>query len=286
MDKRSIDIKAQKIMRSSPQIISNRIKNPPMIQRISNAKRPKPINQVPTTKIEKFPPMEGTFKHTGDLGDLWYSLPVIRFLGGGTMYLNPNGFKSKKIDGSASGLTKDLINMCKPLLELQSYIKAVDIWDESKKIIVDIDSFRRNFGNKSTLCETILASFSVPFTETEKPWIECEPKKIAKTVFARSFRYRNKQTKYKELLQENKNDAIFVGLPIEHHDFQNNFGKIDYYSVNDFLELAQVINGSELFVGNQSSPMALAIAMHKNFIQESYTSYPDCRFERANAKYM
>ena len=32
-----------------------------------------------------------TFKHSGDMGDIIFSLPTIRALGGGVLYLDPRG---------------------------------------------------------------------------------------------------------------------------------------------------------------------------------------------------
>ena len=200
--------------------------------------------------------------------------------------MNPDGLKTRKPDGTISGLNSELIKMSVPLLESQSYITKVEQWNKYQKVSLDIDVFRKVFPARPSLCEKILASFSVPFSEVQKPWIECEAKKIARVVFNRSFRYRNENTAYQQILEENKESAVFIGLPEEHRDFENKFGRIDYYKIQDFLEMAQIINGAELFVGNQSSPLALAIAMHKPFIQESYVHGADCRIEIPNAKYM
>lgn len=254
---------------------------------VSNTVRPqKPLPLYPVIKFEKFESLTGTYKHSGDLGDLWYSLPVIRHLGGGTLYLNPNGLKGFKPDGTPSGLNHSSIAMAIPLLEAQPYVSSVKFWTDETYAAVDIDYFRQVNFRSDNLCNKILSAFGVPFTETNKPWIQCDPKPIAKTVFCRSFRYRNPTTKYKDLLRKYGRSAVFMGLPEEHKDFEHQFGKIDFYPVKDFLEMAQVINGAELFIGNQSSPMALAIAMHKPFIQEAFSKGSDCRFPLKTARYM
>jgi hypothetical protein len=236
-------------------------------------------------ETKHFGELQGSFKQSGDLGDLWYSLPVVRYLGGGRIYLTVDGLQTRRIDGSKSGFSHELISMAKPLLEAQSYISECKIYDETCKLNLNLDLFRTIRRPEQSLCHKILASFSIPLNETEKPWITCQPKKIAQVVFARSFRYRNTQTKYLELVRKHK-DAVFIGLKEEYEDFISHYGKILYYPIKDFLEMAEVINGSELFIGNQSSPMALAIAMHKPFIQEVSPIIPDCKFNRENAKYM
>lgn len=35
--------------------------------------------------------MAKTFKHSGDLGDIIFALPAVRALGGGILYLDPDG---------------------------------------------------------------------------------------------------------------------------------------------------------------------------------------------------
>ena len=225
-----------------------------------------------------------TIKHSGDIGDLIYSLPVLRYYGGGSLYLNPLGLPSKKCDGTSSGFNPDIIKFIMPLLESQNYVTSCNFYQEQKTLI-DGDYFRKISVNILNLCEKILYSYSVPFSETEKPWIYCEPKKISPFVFARSFRYRNDDVDY-SIFVKNPEDCVFVGLPDEHQDFCEKFGKIPYYKVKSLLELAQVICGSEIFYGNQSSPMALAVAMHKPFVQENYKNHSDCMFKQPTAKYM
>lgn len=257
-----------------PRVITNT--KPNILKAAGSAFNPK--------RIQRFANLSGTFKHSGDLGDLWYSLPVIRFLGGGRVYLNPKGLPTKKSDGTASGFNEDLIKLCVPLLEAQPYITKSGVW-RTESIAVDLDYFRHRLNTTFNLCQKILAAFSVPAKEMNTKWIECDEKKIAKYIFARSFRYRNEKMDYTELVKLYKKDAVFVGLPYEHQDFSERFGDIPYYPVKDFLEMAEVINGSEKFIGNQSSPMALAVGLFKPFLQESFPSHPDCVFDRSNAQY-
>lgn len=225
-----------------------------------------------------------TYKHSGDIGDMIYSLPIIRFYGGGELHLNPWGLPSKKPDGSASGFNKATIKLVKPLLEAQEYITKVKSWNRDR-VNVDLDYFRTNPVGLENLCENILTRFEVPFLEADKPWLTCNKKKIAPIVISRSFRYRNDNLNYKSIF-ENFKDCVFIGLEVEHSDFQERFGKIDFFPVRDFLEMAEVINGADLFIGNQSSPMAVAIGLGQSFWQEYYIHHADCIFNRKNGKYI
>ncbi len=249
------------------------------------------IEKLEFPKIEKlefriFPNMSASFKHSGDIGDIIYSMPVMRYLGGGTLFLNES-MMGKKLDGSNSGLTMDLIAMLTPLLEAQPYIKKVEIFDKKYNPIINIDKFRERWSisGSENLCNKILYAFSTPYKEIESPWINCEAKQVAEIVFARSNRYRSEKTTYKNILGKNKS-AIFVGLPCEHKDFIQNFGYVPYYPVKNFLEMAEVIKGCNTFVGNQSGPLSLAVAMHKPFIQEADPFHNHCAFNYTGADYM
>jgi len=244
-------------------------------------------NMPPFKTIPPFPQgYQGTFKHSGDLGDLWYSIPIIKYMGYGSIYLVNDGLKSTKADGTNSGLNMKMIEMAKPFLEAQPYITACKVW-KNETVDIDMDIFRKvNLYGDINLCELILKNSGVPFEASNEPWFTCEKHRVAARVFARSPRYHNPNLNYQEIYNAYKTDAIFIGLPNEHKLFENTIGPIPYYPVRNFLEMAEIINGADLFIGNQSSPMAIAIGLGKPFIQEVCPNCPNCMFTRDNAKYI
>jgi hypothetical protein len=46
------------------------------------------------------------------------------------------------------------------------------------------------------------------------------------------------------------------------------FGRIPYVQTNMLLALAEVIQGCDLYVGNSSMPLALAVGLGKSCVQE------------------
>lgn len=74
--------------------------------------------------------------------------------------------------------------------------------------------------------------------------------------------------------------AGFVGTAAEHQDFCRSVGPVPWIATADFLDLARVIAGSELFVGNQSCPSALAEGLKHTMILEVYPPLPNCGFAR------
>lgn len=60
--------------------------------------------------------------------------------------------------------------------------------------------------------------------------------------------------------------AYFVGTAQEHQAFEEDFKiKIQHYPTSDLLELAQVIQACDLYIGNQSVGMAIAQGLGVNF---------------------
>ena len=41
-----------------------------------------------------------TFKHSGDMGDIVFSIPTVRALGGGVLYLDPDGGQESRVVSS------------------------------------------------------------------------------------------------------------------------------------------------------------------------------------------
>ena len=234
-----------------------------------------------------------TFKHSGDLGDIIYSLPTIRALGGGVLYLDPNGgesdphIKRQCVDGKTR-LNKQTIDFISPLLKLQPYIEDVRYW-EGQPITYNLDEFRQKFNDpnkrnkNSNLADLHLEQFNLPFSEVETPWlhVDGEIKLKKRVVIARSPRVQGgfgMLNASKFFLRDN---AIFVGIPKEHEFFEWTFGiNIDYYKTDTVLELFKIIKGAELFIGNSSFPLSLAIAMgHPNIQQEVDPKVPTTVFE-------
>lgn len=228
---------------------------------------------------------ERTFKHSGDLGDLIYSMATVRHLGGGRIYLDDSGTLGRKYDGSVSGLTPHLVRMLTPLLESQPYVASVSTW-RGERVDFDLDSFRdgRDY-NRHNLCHMVMDTFGVPRDAANTPWLSVTPRRVAEAVFSRSPRYRNPAVDYHRLRTEFPN-AVFVGLPDEHSDFVSSYGEIAYHPVNDFLEMAEIICGADVLVGNQSMAMALAVALGKIYVQETMVSCPNCVFDRAGCRHL
>ena len=231
------------------------------------------------------------FLHAGDMGDIIFSLPTIRALGGGELHLDPLGGLYdplvKWADRKQTKLNEDMILSLKPVLELQPYINKVFCLGAKTKCDYNLNEFRKHI-RYNNLSDSHLAAFNLPLEERDKQWLTIEPKKVAKTVICRSVRYHGNYSFWEANLGNIlKDDTIFVGLPKEHEIFEYTFGKkVKFYPTPTIMELAQVISGSELFISNQGLPHALAEGMKKNLICEVYRVYPSAVFKRVGAEYV
>ena len=226
--------------------------------------------------------MSKTFLHSGARGDIIYSLPTIKALGGGILYisLDTKYYKSKPMD-------QQDFEWFKELLVGQDYLEDVKLWQPDTHIDYDLNQFRTS--PNSDLLFTLLTSnhlnaFNATF-DLSQPWLDCT--KIgtlhkADIIINRSLRY-HAPFSWNELFQW-QNRCLFVGMPDEYADFIKKTGLvgIPHYNTCSYRQLTQVIVGSKLFVGNQSFPFALAEAIKCPRVLEACPICPNCMPQSEN----
>jgi len=240
-----------------------------------------------------------TFKHSGDLGDIIFSLPTIRELGGGILFLDPNGGESEPLidwgDGrfTRTKLTKDSIDGIKPLLELQDYIEEVRYWN-GESVDFNLDRFREHvvFNN---LSDSHLATCNLPISVRDEKWLSVPsalPAIDGKTIaLARSCRYHGNYSFWEGLDKDIVEKAFFLGWEREYEYFVYTFphmAEVPRLTVESLLEMAQILEGVELFIGNQGLPHAIAEALKRPLINEVFRAGPGpaAIFEREGAEYV
>jgi hypothetical protein len=236
-----------------------------------------------------------TFKHSGDLGDIVYSLPAVKALGGGTLYLDIDGGREDPfvVDQSINGYTRFNLtgyNLIRPLLMEQPYIRDVRIW-KKEPVEFNLDSTRAlNVDRKANLAALYMRRFGLDEEFVHTPWLELTspPIKLHKNVILnRTPRYHCKYTLWELNKEAWLPMCIFIGPPIEHEMFESTFNyKVDYHPTKDALEIAQVLKGAMQLLGNQSLVMAIAIGLGVSYLQEVYDFSPNCIFKRENAQYI
>lgn len=222
--------------------------------------------------------MDQVFSHSGDIGDLLAALPVIRQLGGGELVLFPAPYTGWR-------MTKERVENLRSLLELQPYIKGVR-WAPSPEG-TNLDEWRQHYDCYKNLTDMVAQTFGQPHPDREQPWLKIDrPRRIARVVFARSQRYRNPHVNWRQIYEEYAGQAVFVGTPDEHHDFQQEIGPVSYQHSPTYLELARVVAGADLVVVNQTSIRWLAEGFKVPVLVEVDPGINNTHWQRAGASYL
>lgn len=224
------------------------------------------------------------FGHSGDLGDIIQALPILQAAGEDNyLWL---------YDRPWTNTIERRYHLIEPLLAVQPYIKAVAVGN-GKSINYDISNFRKVYNPFRTLTESqsywMNQQYGLPLVTGEKPWLTCGKSSMARgrVIVCRSPRYHNPHFPWKEIVQHLRQEILFLGLKEEHQDFCRQFGNVEYRATKNMLEVAELIAGSELFIGNQSSPNSIAEGLKHPRIQETNQRVPDCIFRGShNAQYV
>lgn len=221
------------------------------------------------------------YGHSGDIGDAIASLAVIRQMGGGSMVF------FDRDQGRRESMKGVRFEALKPLIEAQPYMAGCSWTDHEPQMDYDLSTFRHDHKAGEDLASWQGRHLGVQ-TNLD-PWLLAyrSPKSLGRVVVARSFRYQNLDFPWRRLVAEYRKRILFVGLPDEHKAFQIANGCIvEYCPTKNLLDLAEIIAGCELFIGNQSCPFWIAAGLGVNLIQESYRLSLNSIIKRPNAQYL
>jgi len=224
---------------------------------------------------------ELTFLHSGHLGDVINSLPLIKEIAKNSkcylcLEVKKQMHKDVANDGHPFGnyyLSEDAINKIIPLLKNQKYISDVQIYN-SQKIDINLNLFREwpiNFNIDSVRWYFHLTGIHADLTN---PYIEVEGHKNIKNkiVIMRSLRRQNNLISYDFL--NNFENPLFLGLKNEYDNLKTVIKNLDHYECSNFLELASIVKNSKVFIGNLSFGYALAESIKVKRLLESGANFP------------
>ena len=177
------------------------------------------------------------------------------------------------------------------LLNKQPYIENV-IFDGRRKMYleydIDLDEYSREPGGgrydsfhpyTMHLSKCYLKRFSQEFDLTQS-WLEgVEPEHRADIVIHTTYRYRGASINY-AILEPLKERCMYFGFERDYKKFRSyrthKKFEVEHGHADDLFELARVIKGAKLFIGNQSVGFALAEAMKVPRCLEVYEPRPNC----------
>ncbi|MHA2401912.1 MAG: hypothetical protein ACXADH_02890 [Candidatus Kariarchaeaceae archaeon] len=215
-----------------------------------------------------------TFYHYGSLGDIVYSLPAIEVAGGGDVWMHWNPF----------------YRFMKPLLLAQPCVNKVELVRSKEWGMENADFNFFNFryyerkaraeGRIEHLAESHLLVVDKQFDLT-KPWLHnIKADWRADIVICRTQRYHDPRGRKEvdwHILKDYNDRLCFVGEEKDYLRFKKHFFDPVNFVCRDCMELAEIVKGAKLLVGNQSLPLALAEAMKINRIYEVCYERNNCR---------
>jgi len=231
---------------------------------------------------------------TGDIGDIIFALCIIRQIPNSPHTLCLRSSPSTKAKGPEG--VQRMYDLLAPLVSSQPYIADIQIIQPGDPVDWKSEDFR--LAGHYTKGETLMwahlkhlikvKGIGQDFTASE-PWlfnIEPSPRSKGRVVINRTGRYRNERFPWKEVVAHFRNRLLFVGLHHEWREFIGHHGYVEYQPTADMLEVAQLIKGSDLFIGNQSCANAIAEGMKHSVVQETHLEFPDCIYVRPNASHV
>lgn len=218
------------------------------------------------------------FSHSGHLGDLIYSLLIIKKI---SEKKKCNLFikLDKKINYHESHPNKNIMiskknfNMLFPLLESQKYITNIKQHNK-EKIDIDLDLFREMPFNVLfhsirwySHLTGVRADISEKFLTVKK-----NKKFKNKILILRTQRYKNYLINYKFL--NKKKNLVFIGLKNEFLELKKEIKNLKFYNCKDFLEMAVAINSCKFFIGNLNFAYAIAEGLKVQRLLENSPDFP------------
>ena len=188
-----------------------------------------------------------------------------------------------------------LVHLLKRLVEAQPYMKEFRSWNDGDTREWDSGGFRLALLHRHN--QTLLSAYRNHFKsiypdmlcgDGTKAWLTCSmsPRSAGRVVINRTERYRNPFFPWKDIIDTYGDRLMFIGTKAEHNMFCVDFGNVDFEPTRDMLDVAELIRGSLLFIGNQSCANAIAEGLKHDLIQETSLEIPDCVFNRPNAQHV
>jgi hypothetical protein len=228
--------------------------------------------------------MVKTFRHSGKIGDVIFSLPTIREMGGGILYLPSKAPES-------TGLYENM----RSLLLQQPFIQDVKEYPSGYSyehlapdphIDIDLDQHRTHpLRGRVNMVKRYFEVFGID-ADWKQPWLTVEgepPISGEYSLINLTPRFRDHSTiDWRRVYNAIPGRKIFVGTPQEYAHFVEKVSEIEYFETKDLLTLALTIRYSLALYCNQSCALSLAQGLQKNYHLEKKPGKTNCLFYTPN----
>jgi hypothetical protein len=207
-----------------------------------------------------------TYRHSGSLGDVIYSIPAILSQGKpANLFLQhsvpANWGMNLRHPSAPFRMSRTAAEWLLPLLNSQPGISA-SLWQYDRDVDVDLDSFRQSGINYlwGTIPQWYFFSLA-GWYDLSSPWlVSPTTHQFANCVVV------NRTSRYKTrinygVLSTLKCRIVFVGMEDEYQEFVRQVPLAEYRATQTALDMAQIIKSARMFVGNQSFAYSVAEAL-------------------------
>lgn len=211
---------------------------------------------------------EAHFKHSGNAGDIIYALPAMRALAKDlplAIRLKvdvPAHYGKRPHPLGNVTFNRRMFDMLQPLLMAQPGVASCEVYREGDRVDYDMDAMRAYpFPQHSGhIARWYFLTFAVN-ADLGRPWLQAQPDTAFSDsiVLARSQRYHAPLIDHAFLAAYPR--VVFIGVDVEFEEMRRKIPHLEHHRVDNFLQMASVIAGSRLFIGNQSFPFAVAEAL-------------------------
>lgn len=237
--------------------------------------------------------MYKTFRHGGKIGDVIFSLPCIRELGGGILYL-----PELTPDACANlySTTKALLLQQSYIHEVREYPSGLAYKELAPGIHIDYDlDLARDQPLKGVIhiVKRYLDAFGVRLTDWKEPWLRVKGERRLRSDYVlinyTGRHIRNEQWRVEskvnwgEIINGIEQPKYFVGLPQEHFLFCQKYGvDLPYLQTDNLLQLALLVRDAKAVYCNQSSTLALSQSLGKEYYLDVKPGKRNCLLETTN----
>lgn len=198
------------------------------------------------------------FTHGGATGDIIFSLPTIKAMGGGKLIIH--------------SFHKQRYESVKKLIEVQDYIDSVEWSDYKFGDAIDLDKFRGYAGHHQNLVEAHFRGQNLSVEQNQwwrDGWLTLPDNQvmlngIKYAVINRTTNYADPNFNWADevaYLRTIADEVFFIGYADEYLLFNKTFGTDVKYFNCDFLEGAYLIKNAVMFTGCYSAWSTIAMGL-------------------------
>jgi hypothetical protein len=231
------------------------------------------------------------FKHSGDWGDMVYGLAVVKALGGGSVLVTPH--PNPKCH-PRQVQTRATFNLVAPLMRQQPYVEEAVFREEYDRADADYDLNERDhdWPPGSLIAKQFACCGARPGRALRDPWLAVDwpvvlpGRPVLVHACPRKRRF-NPTFPWKHVLERWGHAAAVVGTREEAEELFALCGcRVPFVATADFLELARLLAGCEVFVGSCSLPMAVAQGLGRPVVQEEIVPWKPATLGHEDALYV